>query len=156
MNAPNGLKVSLLEECDRFIAEHTNKADRNKRRARLGTVAMAASTALIPASIVVSTAGHEFFWGKLVPSLLAAVAAIIAGLLTAERPHERWSLYRRYQRMFEAERLRYTSGVAPYRGADADATFASWLAAARLSVHEEWAGLIPASGEVASTTRPTA
>lgn len=140
----------LLAECDAFIAEHRRKADVNERRARWGTGLLLISTAAIPVLIVASTQTLGFLLGKLIPAALAAVGAIVAGLLQFERPHERWSLYRRYQRLFEAERMLYVEGVGPYSsGANADACFAEWLARQRIAVHDEWAGLLPASEQVA-------
>ncbi len=91
-------KGDLLVECDRFIAEHKKKADANERRARWASWLLVGSTAAIPVFIVASTQTLDFVFGKLIPAVLAAISAAIAGLLQFERPHERWSLYRRYQR----------------------------------------------------------
>lgn len=148
-------RSALIAECDAFIAEHKQKADKNEVRARVGTIMLIGSTASIPVAIIASSAGHPFLWGKLLPSILAALSAVVAGLLTAERPHERWSLYRRYQRLFESERLRYTHGEGCYSAPDADARFTAWLADGRVAVHEDWAGLMPRSGDVVSVSRPS-
>lgn len=73
-------------------------------------------------------------------------------MLQFERPHERWKLYRGYQRAFEAERFRYENGVAPYDGAEPGRTrgFAATIAQLQLHLHEEWSGLVPASAQVAT------
>lgn len=139
----------LLAECDAFISEHQEKANTNERRARWGTGLLVISTAAIPVFIITSTQTLGFVFGKLVPAVLAAVAAIVAGLLQFERPHERWSLYRRYQRLFEAERLLYVESAGQYSAPDVDIRFSEWLSHQRIAVHDEWAGLLPASEQVA-------
>lgn len=142
-------KDDLLGECDRFITEHKKKADANERRARWASSLLVGSTAAIPVFIVASTQVLDFTFGKLIPAGLAAISAAIAGLLQFERPHERWILYRRYQRLFEAERFLYVQGAGKYSATDRDLSFAEWLANQRLAVHDEWAGLVPASEQVA-------
>lgn len=109
----------VLVACSRAIASVRRKADRNERLARVSTALIILASAAISVAIILSTQDDAFFWGKLAPSLLAAVAAVAAGLLQVERPHERWKLYRGYQRRLEVERLRYENGVAPYN-VDAD------------------------------------
>ena len=143
----------LLSECDQFIAEHKAKADANERRARWATALLVFSTAAIPVFIVASTRTLRFLLGQLIPAVLAAMGAIVAGLLQFERPHERWSLYRRYQRLFEAERLLFVQGVGRYATGNANASFSEWLSRQRIAVHEEWAGLLPASEQVAKAVK---
>ena len=150
----------VLVACDRAIASVRRKADRNERLARASTALIILASAAIPVAIILSTHEHAFFWGKLAPSLLAAVAAVAAGLLQIERPHERWKLYRGYQRRLEVERLRYENEVSPYN-VDADARrahFAARIAELQLRLHDEWAGLVPISADVAardSAIRPS-
>ena len=139
----------LLAECDSFITEHKAKADTNERRARWASWLLVTSTAAIPVFIIASTQTLGFAFGKLIPVLLAAISAATAGLLQFERPHERWSLYRRYQRLFEAERFLYVQRAGQYAGADANLRFSEWLSERRIAVHDEWAGLVPASEQVA-------
>jgi hypothetical protein len=142
-------KDELLAECNHFISEHKKKADTNERRARMASWVLVVSTAAIPVSIVASTQVLDFAFGKLIPAVLASISAAVAGLLQFERPHERWSLYRRYQRLFEAERFLYVQGAGEYSEADRDRRFSEWLAVQRIAVHDEWAGLVPASDQVA-------
>jgi hypothetical protein len=96
-----------LAACGRTIDSVRRKADRNERLARVATGMIIVTSTLIPVSIIISTQAGEFAWGRLVPSILAATAATTAGILQFERPHERWKLYRGYQRALEAERFRY-------------------------------------------------
>lgn len=154
MTTPD-VATDLLAECDEFIAEHKRKADINERRARRATALLATLTAAIPVLIVASTQSGRFVLGQLLPATFAALGAVLAALLQFERPHERWSLYRRYQRLFESERLLYVRHAGSYGGADADDRFAQWLARQRMSVHDEWAGLLPPSGDVARLAPPS-
>jgi hypothetical protein len=142
-------REDLLAECDAFVAEHKAKADRNERRARFATAWIVVAAATIPVLIIASTQALEFLLGKLLPAILAGTSAVTAGFLQFERPHERWSLYRRYQRLFEAERFLYTQKAGTYTGEDADERFSEWLARQRLAVHDEWAGLLPAGEQIA-------
>ncbi len=148
-------KDDLLAECDRFIAEHKKKADANERRARWASWLLVGSTATIPVSIVASTQVLDFAFGRLIPTILAAISAAIAGLLQFERPHERWALYRRFQRLFETERFLYVQGAGQYATVDRDLRFSEWLASERLAVHNEWAGLVPESDQVTKAGRTT-
>jgi hypothetical protein len=144
-----------LEACDRAIASVRRKADRNERLARSTTALVIPASALIPVVIILSTQEHAFLWGKLAPSLLAAVAAVSAGLLQVERPHERWKLYRGYQRRLEVERLRYQNSVAPYDLPEPDRrrTFVARVGQLQLQLHDEWVGLVPVSADVAQRDR---
>ena len=138
-----------LAACGRTIDSVRRKADHNERLARIVTGMIIVTSALIPVSIIISTQGGEFAWGKLVPSILAAAAATTAGILQFERPHERWKLYRGYQRALEAERFRYENQVQPYDGDETQRTrqFAATVAQLQLHLHEEWSGLVPASAQ---------
>jgi hypothetical protein len=93
--------------------------------------------------------------GKLLPAVLAGVAAITSGLLGVEQPHERWVLYRRFQRLAEAEELRYDHRVSPYDGTDAEEQLAGWVAQAKVSVHEDWTSIVPKSADVGRLGRAT-
>jgi hypothetical protein len=142
--------------CARAIASVRRKADRNERLARVATTMIILTSALIPVSLIVSAETGAFVWGKLIPSLLAATAATVAGVIQFERPHERWKLYRGYQRALEVERFRYENQVEPYDLEDPARTrrFAAAIANLEGRLHEEWSGLVPASTQVASRVVP--
>jgi hypothetical protein len=89
--------------------------------------------------------------GKLVPAVLAVASAIAAGVLQFERPHDRWRLYRGYQRAFEDKRLRYLNGLSPFDTQDAairEQLFGEQVAALRLQLHNDWSGVLPAADSV--------
>lgn len=144
-----------VEACNRAIASVQRKADRNERLARSTTALIVLASALIPVAIILSTQEHAFFWGKLTPSLLAAIAAVAAGLLQVERPHERWKLYRGYQRRLEVERLRYQNAVVPYDVQEPArrSAFAARVGELQLQLHDEWVGLVPISADAAQRDR---
>jgi hypothetical protein len=133
-----------------MIASVRSKANRNERLARTATIAIVLASALIPVSLIISTQGQPFFWGKLLPSLLASVAAVGAGVIQLERPHERWKIYRGYQRALEAERFRYENKLAPYEidGPESTRTFAAAIVSLQQALHQEWSGLLPPSADI--------
>ncbi|MET0601144.1 MAG: DUF4231 domain-containing protein [Baekduia sp.] len=144
--------------CDRAIVSVTEKADRNERLSRWITFVIIVSSALIPVFVLAGTAGHPFLWGKLAPSLLAAVSAAAAGLLQFERPHERWKLYRGYQRALEDVRFRYHNRLPPYDQGDEDdrrRRLGLTVSEIEAQLHRDWGGLMPASAAVAAATVET-
>lgn len=144
---------SAFGACETSIASVKAKADHNERLARWATALIVVGSALIPLALLLSTQGGGFLWGKLVPALLAMLSAVAAGLLQFERPHERWRLYRGYQRAFEDQRLRCENELDPYQGlepAEREQRLAAEVAALRLRLHQDWSGLVPASSTVAT------
>ena len=150
---PSGLPgdaYSALEECNFVIASIGRKADKNKRNARRSAGLLTGSTALVPVCLIVAEQFAAdglgaFLFGRLFPGLLAAFAAVLARWIQIEQPHQRWTLYRSWQREFEAHRLRYRQRVAPYAGDDRDDLLAENLALGQLRLDNEWATLIPRS-----------
>src|SRR4051794_40209965 len=110
-----------LEECNFVIASIAEKADKNKRNARRSASLLTGSTALVPVCLIAAeqfgadTLG-AFLFGRLFPGLLAFFAAVLSRWIQIEQPHQRWTLYRRWQREFEAHRLRYRQRVGRYGG----------------------------------------
>lgn len=131
-----------------MIASIGAKADKNKWRSRALVVVMTASTAAIP--LLIGLSGDNFWIGKVAPSVLAAISALLVALNGLERPHERWVLYRRYQRRMQAEEKRYRFGAPPYDGANKDRKLAARVAELELDLQAEWEGLIPNTTEITS------
>ncbi|RKS93490.1 uncharacterized protein DUF4231 [Microbacterium sp. AG790] len=136
------------EECAAVAASIGHKADGNKRRARAMTIAMTVTTAAIP--VLIGLSGSDFWWGKFAPSVLAAISALLVALNGLERPHERWVLYRRYQRLVQAEAKKYRFNARPYDGRKRDRLLASNVAQLEIDLQMEWEGLIPSRSELAS------
>lgn len=143
-----GAPPTPLELCRAVAASIGRKADKNKRRARALTIFTTAATAAIP--VFIGLGGNTFWAGKLVPSALAAVTATVVALGQIERPHERWSLYRRYQRLLEVDAKRYEYAVEPFDGADRERQLGARVAQYELDLQAEWEGLIPSSSELSS------
>lgn len=136
------------DECAAVAASIGKKADKNKRRARAMTIAMTVSTASIP--VLIGLSGDDFWWGRFAPSVLAAISALLVALNGLERPHERWVLYRRYQRLVQAEAKKYRFNARPYDGRKRDRLLATNVAQLELDLQMEWEGLIPSRFELAS------
>lgn len=128
-----------------------SKADKNKVRARALTVSTTATTAAIP--VLIGLSGDSFILGKVLPSILAALTATVVALGQIERPHERWSLYRRYQRLLEADAKRYTYRIAPFADDQRERTLGARVAQYELDLQAEWEGLIPTGAELAVITK---
>ncbi len=137
------------DECAAVATSIGKKADKNKRRARAMMIATTFSTAAIP--LLIGLSGDNYWLGKFAPSVLAAISALLVALNGLERPHERWVLYRRYQRLVQAEAKKYRFHARPYDRRKRDRLLASNVAQLELDLQMEWEGLIPSRSEVAST-----
>jgi len=98
------------------IDEVARKADTYKRKARWSSFLLTTTTAMVPVTLIVAEqfspgSFAAFISGRLAPGILAALAAILGRWILFEQPHQRWTLYRHWQRKFEAERLRYHQGI---------------------------------------------
>jgi hypothetical protein len=142
------------QHCDAMIRYARRKADKNKRRSRVATAGLVLTTSAIPVAVIVADHTSPFWVGKVLVAVLAAVATVLGGWVRIERPHERWSLYRGYQRRLEAERIRHEHRVGPYEGEDRDERFAEFVAQHQADLHDEWAGLLPTSSEISALGGP--
>jgi hypothetical protein len=115
---------------------------------------MSAATAAVP--VAIGLGGDSFLWGKAVPSVLSALTAVVAALVGLERPHERWNLYRRYQRRLEGEEIKHRFHVPPYQTQDRDTVLARAVAQLQLDLHDEWSGLLPTGRDLAAIPAGTA
>lgn len=142
---------SILEECFSVRDSIKRKANRYKVWSRSAVIALTAFSAAIP--VFIGLSGTDFLTGKAIPSVLAAATAILSAIISLEKPHERWGLYRRYQRIIEGEVVRYKFNVPPYGDESRDYRLAAFLAQVQLDLHDEWSGLQPRATEVASIER---
>jgi hypothetical protein len=136
------------EACDQAVESVRAKANANSRLARLGTAVITVSSASIPVLIIASTQWEGFVLGKLLPAAMASVSGAMAGWMQFSRPHERWKLYRGYQRALEIERLKYDNAVEPYDDGERDRVFIERIADLQLALHDEWGGLVPRSSDL--------
>ena len=135
-------------ECKAVRKSIGSKADNNRLRARLAIFGMAAASSAIPFFLLIG--GDDFLLAKAVPAGLAAIGSLGAVVIQFEKYHERWALYRRYQRILEGEELLYRFEVEPYVGSteERNSLLAKRLAQLQIDLHDEWAGLVPRSHEV--------
>jgi hypothetical protein len=144
---------SVLDEANHVIRSIGSKADKNKRRARRAALALTASTALVPVALLVAEqfadgSSGAFWFGRLIPGVLSAFAAVLARWMQIEQPHQRWTLYRHWQRHFEAERLRYRQGLPPFDADGRDRLLAKSLADGQERLDVEWSSLVPISSVI--------
>ena len=136
--------MTAIAECQTVVDSIKAKADKYKRMTKWSTLSLTALTVAIP--VVIGTI-EPAFWAKIVPSGLAALAAFAAAFIQIEKPQERWSLYRRYQRLGEAEVLRFRFKSDPYAADHSDELLVKRMAQLQLDLHDEWAGLVPRSAD---------
>jgi hypothetical protein len=109
-----------LQECDKVLADIRRAVGQQRRRAQTADVVIIGASASIPVFLLLSTQYLDFYLGKLVPALQAALSAAAALVVKLTRPHERWRLLRHSQSVLEAERFRYVHRLGAYAGDDRD------------------------------------
>jgi hypothetical protein len=90
-HAPLAVK-SAIEECDELIEIFGREARKHQTLAWTASSVIVLSSASIPVLILISTETGAFAFGKLLPAVLAAVAAMAAGAVQIVRPHDRWRI----------------------------------------------------------------
>jgi hypothetical protein len=96
------------------------------------------SASMIPVCIVVSTQTGAFVFGRLLPSLLGALAAAAAGAAQVVRPHDRWRILERQRFVLENERLGYVHRVGDYASGDPDRLLLERAIAAQQVITDEY------------------
>ncbi|MFI2652826.1 DUF4231 domain-containing protein [Micromonospora fulviviridis] len=147
-----GSAADVVIDAQAFLRSVSAKAQRNKRRARLYSYLTAAATSTIPA--IVGLADTPV-WLKLTTLVIALVMIWASVSLELDRPHERWALYRRYQRLLELESTRFQHELAPYNDLDPDRRrrlLAERLCDIEETLHKDWELLMPDPGEIAHVT----
>jgi hypothetical protein len=145
---------SVLEECDDLIAALDREARKHQTLAWTSGLVIVVSTSSIPVLILISTQTGAFVFGKLLPALLAAVAATAAGAAQIVRPHDRWRVHRRWHRWLQAERLRYLHGLNEYATRDSDRLLMKRIVSVRRRILEEWEAMVPPDGAQAAAELP--
>ncbi|MEA2188310.1 MAG: hypothetical protein QOK16_3321 [Solirubrobacteraceae bacterium] len=135
--------LTAVEECDKLIDGYGRHANSQRRLAWLARLAIVWSSALIPVSIVVSTQTADFFFGKLLPSLLGALAAAAGGATQVVRPHDRWRIFNRQRYLLEAERMQYVHRLGVYASDDAERLLLERVVDAHRAVTDEYQTLVP-------------
>jgi hypothetical protein len=129
---------TALEECDQLVTEWAHWAGRNRRLSLLAGLTVVWSASMIPVCIVVSTQTGAFVFGRLLPSLLGALAAAAAGAAQVVRPHDRWRILERQRFALENERLGYVHRVGDYASGDPDRLLLERVIAAQQVITDEY------------------
>jgi hypothetical protein len=142
-----------VADADAFIASVSAKASRNKFRSRAYVYMTALTTTAIPSVVAIAPTP---IWLKLVTLVLSLFLVVSSLALELNRPHERWGLYRRYQRLLEVERSHHRYGLGDYKGLtpeDRSALLAERLTVLQNDLHGDWEKLMPSSADVVTTAR---
>jgi hypothetical protein len=146
---------AALDAYDDFIKFVHQRAKRNQRWAYFSVTMLSAATALIPILILTSTRYYPFLLGKLLPSLLAAVAAVGATWVTLRRPVAAWVLFRHIEELAKVEKVTYEHRVGHYARADtADEKFILRITELQLRLNAAWSALVPTETDVAALGKP--
>jgi hypothetical protein len=136
--------------CEGIRASITQKANRYKMWSRL----TALSAAILPSFITISVLALQSNSAAIVVGILSALLAAISSLLGLEKPYERWALYRKYHRLVAAECTSYRFRTGKYsRVTQPHKLLVQRVTDLELTLHDEWAGLVPNSTQVLSAAR---
>ena len=126
--------------CEKMVKDLAKKASHNKAESLWSFKLTMILTLVAPIFIVSS---DEWFWGKLVPSLCAALASFLTAWIKLRKPESLWSLYRTGQRQIEKELRYYEAGIAPYNGSEPDKKLVENVSNIFEKTHAGWLKLVP-------------
>jgi Protein of unknown function (DUF4231) len=149
----SGTDGTPLDECDQVLDVIRQGVGSQRRLAQCADLAIIGTSASIPVFFLLSTQYLDFYLGKLVPAVLAALTATLALLLKVLKPHERWRLLRSNQAHLEAERFRYLHRSGNYAGEDHDIQLLNDVVETSERIAGSWFELMPDSAQVAQLTR---
>jgi Protein of unknown function (DUF4231) len=86
---------------------------------------------------------NDTFWGKIIPSILSAMAAAATAWLQLRKPQHLWGIYRTAQRQLENELLKFQHKLGEYVGEDRDKIFIASQIRLFEEVHSRWASILP-------------
>lgn len=133
---------NVSEYSKKILDGFTKKAGHNKRESLTCIALILGSSALAPLFI---TLGNGLFWGKIVPSVLSAVAGVFTSWMQLRKPQKLWGMYREAQRLIEDQVTKHQFKIGDYdTGEDIDRLLAEKIASIALNAHNEWVKVIPA------------
>lgn len=136
-----------LDECDELLSAIRRAVGWQRQLAQSADLAIIGASASIPIFLLLSTQYLDFYLGKLVPALLAALTAALALSLKLVRPHERWRLLRFHQAILDAERFRYLHRLGSYAGEDRDIHLLNLVVETSEKIAGTWFELMPESAQ---------
>ncbi len=136
----------IVKEYSLAQVEHfKKKADHNKRESLWCFRIIMFSTLCAP--ILVSL-GEGILLGKILPSILSAIAAFCTAWLQLRKPQELWSLYRNTQRQIEVQLAYFDFHIEEYKGLEkenADEKLALKVSQLVLEANNQWKKNVPSS-----------
>lgn len=135
-------KFNALETCEKMAAELGQKARHNKNESLWSFKLIMTLTLATPILINIS---DDWIWGKLLPSIFAAIASFFTAWLKLRKPESLWSLYRSSQREIENEIRYYQSDISPYGVADSDKVLIKNVTEIFNNTHVGWLKLVPSA-----------
>lgn len=138
-----------LEECDELLDGIGQAVGLQRLFASLADFTIIGASACIPVFLLLSTQYLDFYLGKLVPAVLAALAAALALVLKVTKTREKWRLLRSEQAYLEAERFRYLHHLGIYASDDRDTQLLNRVVETSEKIAAPWFDLMPDSVEAA-------
>ena len=127
--------------CQKLIEGFDSKANHNKRELLVCFMAAVICTTATPLFI---TLGPEFFWGKVVPSVLSAVATAATAWLQLRKPQHLWAMYRTAHRELQDHQTRYNHKIGAYADdAERHKILVENAADIAIDAHYDWLPVIP-------------
>jgi hypothetical protein len=138
---PTPITEQPTEWCDQLITAFSNKSNHNKAESQTLFWVVIGSTLLTPLFV---TLGADWFFGKVVPSVLSVCATGATAWLQLRKPQQLWAMYRSAQRELEDHRARHLYRLNDYQAAaDPDKLLAEKVADIAISVHRQWVPMVP-------------
>lgn len=151
MHDPDGVHLASdasrtpLEECDELLGAIRQALGPQRRRAQSADLVTIVASASIPILLLLSTRYLNFYLGKLVPALLAALSAALAIAVKLTKPHERWRVLRLHQSLLEADRFRYLHHLGDFADDDRDKHLLNRIVKTSEEIAMVWSEFLPES-----------
>lgn len=137
--------------CEKLAGDLAKKASHNKAESLWSFKLTMILTLLTPIFI---TTSDDWLWGKLVPSVCAALASFLTAWIKLRKPESLWSLYRTGQRQIEKELRYYKSGITPYNGNESDKKLVENVSNIFDKTHAGWLKLVPNAEDLVTESSP--
>jgi hypothetical protein len=138
-----------IDECDELLDTLGRAVGLQRLLAQSADLAIIGASACIPVFLLLSTQYLDFYLGKLIPAVLAALTAALALVLKVTKTHEKWRLLRSQQAYLEAERFRYLHHLGTYADDDRDSRLLNHIVEISEKIAGPWFELMPDSSQVA-------
>jgi hypothetical protein len=135
-------KFNVLETCENMAKELSQKANHNKKESLWSFKLIMTLTLVTPILINIA---DDWIWGKLLPSICAAIASFLTAWLKLRKPESLWGLYRSSQREIENEIRYYQSDISPYGVGDSGKILIKNVTEIFNNTHIGWLKLVPSA-----------